>query len=110
MRREFLLRSTRGELDLMTYLPFLTEQDVATKKARWCIAAAEYDLNPFGKLIKAPARYHARGHIIEHKKYYHGFFANLRCTEEFYNKYKVVLDKYIVTEDHINRDSQPSWL
>ena len=73
-------------------------------------AAAEYDLNPFGKLIKAPARYHARGHIIEHKKYYHGFFANLRCTEEFYNKYKVVLDKYIVTEDHINRDSQPSWL
>jgi hypothetical protein len=110
MWKEFLLRSTRGELDLMTYLPFLTEVDVETKKPRWCIATVEYDLNPFGKLIKTPARYHARGYTIDHKKYYHGFFVNLRCTEEFYNKYKNNLDQYIVTEEHISRDSQPSWL
>lgn len=110
MRKEFLLRSTKGEIDMLTYLPFMTELDVDTKKPRWTIAAKEFDVNPFGKLIKTPARFHARGHIIEHKKYYHGFFMNLKCTEEFYNKYKNNLDKYIVTEDHINRDHQPAWL
>tara|TARA_B100001750_G_C15376543_1_gene530132 strand:- start:354 stop:686 length:333 start_codon:yes stop_codon:yes gene_type:complete len=110
MRKEFLLRGLKGENDMLLYLPFMTEKDVDTKEERWCIAAEEYDINPFGKLIKSPARFHARGHIIEHKKYYHGFFMNLKCTEEFYNKYKNNLDKYICTEDHINRDYQPSWM
>ena len=110
MRKEFLLRGLRGELEMMKYLPFMTETDVITKKLRWCIANEEYDINPFGKLIKIPARFHARGHIIAHKKYYHGFFMNLKCTEEFYNKYKPSLDKYICTEDHINRDFQPGWM
>ena len=110
MRKEFLLRGLKGENDMMIYLPFLTETDVETKKPRWCVAAESYDVNPFGKLIKSPARFHARGHIIEHKKYYHGFFMNLKCTEEFYNKYKNNLEQYIVTEEHINRDYQPAWL
>lgn len=110
MRKEFLLRGLKGENDMMVYLPFLTETDVETKKPRWCVAAENYDINPFGKLIKSPARFHARGHIIEHKKYYHGFFMNLKCTEEFYNKYKNNLEQYIVTEEHINRDYQPAWL
>ena len=110
MRKEFLLRGLKGENDMMVYLPFLTETDVETKKPRWCVAAENYDINPFGKLIKSPARFHARGHIIEHKKYYHGFFMNLKCTEEFDNKYKNNLEQYIVTEEHINRDYQPAWL
>lgn len=109
MRKEFLLRSTKGEIDMLTYLPFMTEVDVDTKKTGWTIAAKEYDVNPFGKLVKTPARFHARGHIIEHKKYYHGFFMNLKCTEDFYNKYKNNLDQYIVTEEHINREHQPAW-
>ena len=94
---------------MLTYLPFMTEMDVDTKKTGWTIAAKEYDVNPFGKLVKTPARFHARGHIIEHKKYYHGFFMNLKCTEDFYNKYKNNLDQYIVTEEHINREHQPAW-
>lgn len=109
MRLSFLLRNSRGEADMMIYLPFLTEKDLQTKKQRWCIATPEYDLNPFGKLVKSPAKYHSKGKVLEHRKYYHGFFANLSCTEEFYNKYKNNLDKYIVVEEHINRDSQPTW-
>ena len=103
--------STRGEADMMKFLPFLTEVIVGTFDDRqWCIATHEYGLNPFAKLLKSPATYHPKGHIIEHKKYYHGFFASINCEEEFYNKYKANLDKYIVTEDHIIRDFQPTWL
>ena len=103
--------STRGETDLMMYLPFLTEIIVGTlDDKQWCMATSEFGLNPFGKLLKSPATYHAKGHIIEHKKYYHGFFANLNCTEDFYNKYKKNIDKYSVKENQIIRDFQPTWL
>ena len=110
MRKEFLLRGLKGELEMMKYLPFMTETDVITKKPRWCIADEEYDVHPFGKLIRTPAKYHTKGYILEHKKYYHGFFMNLKCTEGFYNQYSHILDKYICTENHINREFQPSWM
>ena len=111
MRKDILLTSTRGENDLMKFLPFLTDVVMGTFDDRqWCVATPEYGFNPFGKLLKSPATYHAKGHILEHKKYYHGFFASLNCTEDFYNKHKKNLDKYTVEAEQVIRDFQPTWL
>ena len=109
MRKEFLLRGLKGEFHMLDKLPFMTGKDVDTKKPRLEIASEDYDINPFGKLVREPAKYHARGHILEHKKYYHGFFMNLKCTEEFYDKHKEEIEPFICDEDWISRDHQPVW-
>tara|TARA_B110000495_G_C22890834_1_gene519604 strand:- start:540 stop:881 length:342 start_codon:yes stop_codon:yes gene_type:complete len=113
MEHEFLLMDTRGEQDLMKFCPFLTELKIDTfDNYQWCTATTEYNLNPFGLLIKSPATFTKKGKVVEHVKYYHGFFATIQCTDNFYTKYKPNLDKYIVTDDHIKiiRDSVPKWL
>tara|TARA_B100000029_G_scaffold129504_1_gene122991 strand:- start:1676 stop:2005 length:330 start_codon:yes stop_codon:yes gene_type:complete len=107
-RKEILLRSTLGEAHLIKCLPFLTVKDLETKKPVWCRATADYDLNPFGKLVKSQAKTNAAGKIIAHKKHHHGFFVNLKCTEEFYEKNKGGLENFHAREDQ--GFIAPAWL
>ena len=51
---------------------------------------------------------------VQHKKYHHGFYMNLTCSEKFYNDNKDMLDKYILTEKrqkelNINPEIIPAW-
>jgi len=108
MRKEILLRSTLGEDHLIKALPFLTERSLETKKAVWCKATSDYDLNPFGKLVKSHAKKNASGKIIEHKKHHHGWFASLKCTEEFYEENKAGLESFHAREE--NGFIAPAWL
>ena len=108
MRKEILLRSTLGEAHLIKCLPFLTEKNLETKKDEWYKATPDYDLNPFGKLVKSYAKKNASGKVIEHKKYHYGFFVNLKCTEDFYNKHKPGLTQFQVFKEQ--GFIAPSWL
>ena len=82
--KDFLMMSTAGESVMMDDLSFLVELDVYTNERRWCIASQDHCFTPFGKLVKLKGRKHSSGRIIDHQKNYHGFFGNLRCTEDFY--------------------------
>ena len=46
----YLLRSIKGEKDLLENIPCLSEIDVNTQDKVWCFAGLEHGLNPFGKL------------------------------------------------------------
>ncbi len=107
--KDFLMMSTAGESVMMDDLSFLVELDVYTNERRWCIASQDHCFTPFGKLVKLKGRKHSSGRIIDHQKNYHGFFGNLRCTEDFYNKYKEVLDKYITEEKYLMDAPRPTW-
>ena len=111
-RVNFLLGSVNGEQIMMTHLFALTEKNIHTKKPQWRISCPEFDLHPFGKLLREAATYHPKtGKVKTHAKYHHGFYMNINCTEEFYNKYKPKMDEFIVLEPHILKDSQaPVWL
>ena len=111
MRKDFLLGCVNGEILMMEHLFFLTEKNIYTKKPQWCISTPEFDINPFGKLLREAASYKPNGKILSHAKYFHGFYMNINCSEEFYNKYKPKMDQFIVLEPHILKDSQaPVWL
>ena len=111
MRKDFLLGCVNGEILMMEHLFLLTEKNIYTKKPQWCISTPEFDINPFGKLLKQPASYGADGKVKIHAKHYHGYYMNLNCTEEFYERYKPKFDEFIIVEEHILRDSQPPvWL
>lgn len=110
-RMTLLLLGLEGEQKMMEALPFMVMSDIDSDKKRWCLASTEYNLNPFGKLVKKPARYLPNGETFEHKKHYHGWFASLRCSEEFYNEHKEDLDKFDVTnEKHFKTDYLPTWM
>jgi len=111
MRQEFLLGCVNGEILMMEHLFMLTEKNIYTRKPQWCISTPDFDINPFGKLLKSPASYLSNGKIKTHAKHYHGFYMNMNCTDEFYEKYKPKFDEFIITEEHILRDSKPPvWL
>ena len=111
MRQDFLLGCINGEMLMMEHLFMLTEKNIKTRLPQWCMSTSEYDINPFGKLLKQPATFGANGKVKIHAKYYHGYYMNMNCTEEFYNKYKQKFDEFIIVEEHILRDSQPPvWL
>ena len=111
MRQDFLMGCVNGEIIMMEHLFMLTEKNIYTRLRQWCTSTPEYDINPFGKLIKQPASFRTDGKVKNHAKYYHGYYMNFNCTEEFYNKYKSKFDEFIVVEEHILRDSQqPNWL
>ena len=111
MRQEFLLGCVNGEILMMEHLFMLTEKNIYTRKPQWCISTPDFDINPFGKLLKSQASYLANGKVKTHAKHYHGFFMNMNCTDEFYEKYKPKFDEFIITEEHILRDSKPPvWL
>ena len=107
---KFLLMGLKGEQDMLSKCDFLTHADAETGSLMWQRASHDYDFNPFGKLIKRPARTLNNGTVIDHKMHYHGWFANLRCSETFYKRYKKVLDQYITHDTHIKRDYLPVWL
>ena len=49
--------------------------------------------------------------LKNHPKYHHGFYINMNCTEEFYNKNKYAIDKVTVKEEWILTESHPpKWL
>ena len=112
MRQEFLLGCVNGEILMMEHLFMLTEKNIYTKKPQWCISCPEFDVHPFGKLLKEAAKYHLKsGKVKTHAKYHHGFYMNVNCTEEFYNKYKTKFDEFSIKEDWILESSQPPvWL
>ena len=103
-----------GEREMMETLYFCTMRkvDVLTNdksEIMWQPATHDYNINPFGKLLDQPAEFNESGDVIKHKTYFHGFFANIRCTEEFYETHKKELDKYITYDENIKRDHQPKW-
>jgi hypothetical protein len=111
MEKEFLLRSIHGEVDLMEKLSVCTSTNRYTKKKQWITSSIDYTINPFGKLTKTLAVKTTQGKVLEHKRNFHGFFANIKCTEEFYKINKTTLDFFIVTDEHkIDRTYQPTWI
>ena len=75
MRKEFLLGCTNGEILMMEHMFMLTEKNIYTKKPQWCISCPEFDVHPFGKLLKEAATYHLKsGKVKTHAKYHHGFY------------------------------------
>ena len=74
--KTFLLMGFKGEQDMMENLNFLTMRCIDTGKIMWQLATHEYDINPFGKLVKRPQVMNEQGEITTHVSYYHGFFAN----------------------------------
>ena len=103
-----------GEREMMETLYFCTMRQVDNNKNDgtqnvWQPATHDYNINPFGKLLDAPAEYNETGVVVKHKTYFHGFFANIRCTEAFYDKWKDELDKYITYDENIKREHQPKW-
>ena len=109
-KKDVLLMTQNGEQDMIRELSFLTQTDLYTKKRIWQVGTNEYTLNPFGKLKKKLAKHLPNGQVRSHASYYHGFFATLLCTEEFYNKYSEVLKKYDVSDEtHYNRQHMPQW-
>jgi len=116
---DHLLRGLKGEKDMIEKLSCLTEQDVKTKQERWCMAGPKHSVNPFGKLVKENQEQKVlkkSGKIIitKHRKYHHGFFVRLTCSNEFYENNKKQLDKYILTsknqkELNINPNNLPAW-
>ena len=111
-RVEFLLGSVNGEQVMMTHLFALTEKNIHTKKPQWCVSCPEFDLHPFGKLLREAATYHPKtGKVKTRAKYHHGFYMNINCTEEFYKENIINLDKFIITEEWVLASSQaPVWL
>ena len=117
--REFLLRSFKGENIMLKDLSCLHDIDVNTQDEKWCFAGLEYGINPFGKLVKQAQKQiinkkNGKAITIQHKKYHHGFYMNLTCSEKFYNDNKDMLDKYILTEErkkelNINPEIIPAW-
>ncbi len=107
---EYLLMATRGEQDMMAGLPFMVEKDVVTGEDRWTLCSHGHMLDPFNKLVKVPATYNKYGQVTSHKKHYHGFYASLKCTEDYYSKYKEQLDNYINEEEYLQKASKPVWL
>ena len=105
-RMEFLIMTPKGERDAKENLPMMTHTDVISGKLEWEKATSDYSLNPFGKLIKKPARILPNGTVFEHKKHYHGWFATLACTSKFYEEHKEVLDKFITTDKYFDK----KWL
>ena len=74
-RVNFLLGSVNGEQIMMTHLFALTEKNIHTKKPQWRISCPEFDLHPFGKLLREAATYHPKtGKVKTHAKYHHGFY------------------------------------
>ena len=111
MEKEFLLRSIHGETDLMEKLSICTNTNRYTGKRQWISSSIDYSINPFGKLVRTPAVKTTQGKIMEHRRNFHGFFANIKCTEEFYKKNKTTLDLFIVTDEQkIDRTYQPTWI
>lgn len=109
-RNDYLLLSTQGEKYGKEKLTFLTAKDNFTGELIWEKSTIEYSWNPFGKLIKKPARILPNGSILEHKKHYHGWFGMLNCTDEFYEKHKEVLDEFITTDKFFSRKWLPKTL
>ncbi len=115
----YLLRSTKGEKDMLENIPCLSEIDVNTQDKIWCFASLEHSLNPFGKIpiknqVQTVNKKNGKVFIYQHRKYCHGFFVSLNCSEEFYNRNKNDLEKYIISEErqkemNINQDNIPSW-
>tara|TARA_B110000495_G_C22836002_1_gene487635 strand:- start:311 stop:646 length:336 start_codon:yes stop_codon:yes gene_type:complete len=111
MRQEFLLRCVNGEIFMMEHLLILTEKNIFTKKSQWCMSSPDFDINPFGKLLKVAGTHLSNGKINTHAKYYHGYHMTIKCTKEFYEKHKQEMDEFIIVDKHILRDSQPpTWL
>lgn len=111
MRKEFLLGCVNGEILMMEHLFMLTEKNIYSRKPQWCISTPDFDIHPFGKLLRDPATFHKNGKIKTHARYHHGFYMNINCTEEFYEKYKPKLDEFIITEEWVLKGSQPpAWL
>tara|TARA_B110000495_G_scaffold68764_1_gene58691 strand:+ start:2523 stop:2870 length:348 start_codon:yes stop_codon:yes gene_type:complete len=105
-RKDFLIMIPNGEKFAKEEMSFMTHTDVLTGKIVWEKATSDYSFNPFGKLVKKPARILPNGAVFEHKKHYHGWFATLLCTVEFYEKHKDTLDKYITTDAYFDK----KWL
>ena len=100
---EHLLRGLRGEKEMIEKLSCLTELDAMSRQPRWCMAGPKYSINPFGKLVKESQEQKVlkkTGEVVitKHRKYHHGFFVRLTCSDKFYEKNKKQLDKYILTE------------
>jgi hypothetical protein len=108
--KEYLLMASRGEQDMMTNLPFLVEKDAVNGESRWTTHSHGHSLDPFNKLVKTPAAYNKRDQVVTHKKHHHGFYANLKCTTDFYESHKEDLDKYINEEDYLKSAPKPAWL
>lgn len=106
--KDFLLMATRGEKDMKQNLPFMTEKDFEGNVC-WTISSHDHEIDAFGKLVNEPAVVR-KGRTIQHRKYYHGFFASLRCTEDYYSKYKEHLDKYINEEEYLLNATRSTWL
>lgn len=116
---EHLLRGLKGEKEMLEELSCLTETDVMNRNERWCIAGPKHSVNPFGKLIKENQEQKVlkkTGKVVitKHRKYYHGFFVQLTCSDKFYENNKNQLDKYILTSENkkelnINPNNLPSW-
>ena len=112
--KEFLLMGFSGEKEMMETLHFCTMKQVDTnandgKQRMWQPASHDYNINPFGKLLDEPSETNERGDIVKHKTYFHGFFINLRCTKDFYEKWKTEIDEYVTEDENIKRDHQPKW-
>ena len=85
-RMEYLLLSTKGEKYAKEQLSCMTHKDVLSGDLTWEKATVDYSFDPFGKLIKQPARILPNGTVFEHKKHYHGWFGLLQCTKSFYER------------------------
>lgn len=107
---KFLLLGIRGEQEMMKIFHFLSMKDVFEDKLRWQPATKDYSINPFGKLVRVPARVLDNGRIMDHKKHYHGFFVDLRCSKPFYENHKEVIDSHVVKDGEVDLRYRPKWL
>ena len=108
--QDVLLMTQKGEKEMMKDLPFLTMTEIGTGETIWQLASPDYNINPFGKLVRTPAKYLGNGAVMHHAKYYHGFFVSLRCSEEFYKSKEWFMRNYNVTDEkHYSRDHMPKW-
>jgi len=108
--KDVLLMSTQGEKAMMEGMPFLTMAHIDTGEMIWQLATPDYNINPFGKLVRTPARILNTGQILTHNKYYHGFFIAMRCSEEFYKSKEWFMKEYNVTDEkHYARTHMPKW-
>tara|TARA_B110000495_G_C22859574_1_gene501207 strand:+ start:180 stop:527 length:348 start_codon:yes stop_codon:yes gene_type:complete len=107
-RVDFLMVSTKGEKYAKDTMTMLTHTNCMTGIVEWEKATIDYSFDPFGKLVKKPARVLPNGKVFEYKKHYHGWFGMLICTRKFYEVHKDVLDEFITHDDFFSRKWLPN--
>jgi len=111
--KDILLMTTKGEAKMMKDLWMLTSTDIfdAQKlKTIWNTVSNDFSINPFGKLYKTKGRYLPNGRVQTYPSYFHGWFASLKCTDEFYEQHKVALKDYDVSDEkYYSREHMPKW-